>query len=79
MRWIYHYVSYNLPYEIACDSLEEAFGIALVDMDTGNAWPMSIEEEGSPSPLWEQEGPLKTHQSLVKCAKSNGLHVDRYA
>ena len=72
MAFFYTSRSYGTPILYEADTLEEAVGVALADMDSGEAWPEEIDDVDG-NPLWRHSGPITTRKSLISLATENGI------
>ncbi len=70
----YAYSRYLSPYSMACESLEDAIGMAAADLDSGEAWPRSISRDGEE--LWSSAGPLDVSERLAAFATKNGVSLN---
>jgi hypothetical protein len=66
--YAYHAKRHYAPYEIECATLDECTGLALSDIEYGDAWPVKI-THGDVT-LWEQSGPFRTEESLKQFIES---------
>ena len=74
--FLYNYKMHFSPYSTECQSLDEAIGIAASDLDSGEAWPVSI--SCSENELWAAPGPVSVGESLIAFAIENGVKPPNY-
>jgi hypothetical protein len=63
----YHYKRYMAPYQADFDTIEGAIGMALHDLNSGDAWPVKITSNGQT--LWEH-----SNLDIEEFAATHGIH-----